>query len=141
MSGRIRRRSPGTNMLYRRCALCLGISLSSAQAEIAQYGFSTLLQREWLPQLPCQKFLIRTAHTFNVPVYRRHQIRTLSGHSEWVRCAVPSSDGKLVASCSKDQVRLVYPPDPSYCAQSQLCADSAIVGSVNGGDEIGASRA
>jgi platelet-activating factor acetylhydrolase IB subunit alpha len=34
-----------------------------------------------------------------------HLIRTIMGHSEWVRCIVPSDDGRLLASGSKDQVR------------------------------------
>ena len=36
----------------------------------------------------------------------RHQVRLISGHSDWVRCAVPSDDGKLLASCSNDHVGL-----------------------------------
>ena len=35
---------------------------------------------------------------------RRHLIRTIAGHTEWVRGVVPSDDGKLIASCSKDHV-------------------------------------
>lgn len=31
-------------------------------------------------------------------------MRTISGHSEWVRCVVPSDDGKYLASGSKDHV-------------------------------------
>lgn len=34
----------------------------------------------------------------------RHLIRTIIGHSEWVRGVTPSDDGKLLASCSKDHV-------------------------------------
>lgn len=30
--------------------------------------------------------------------------KTLSGHSDWVRSVVPSDDGRLLASCSNDQV-------------------------------------
>jgi platelet-activating factor acetylhydrolase IB subunit alpha len=32
-------------------------------------------------------------------------VKTFTGHSEWVRCVVPSEDGQLLASCSNDQVR------------------------------------
>jgi hypothetical protein len=32
-------------------------------------------------------------------------VRTLFGHEDWVRCAIPSEDGKLIASCSNDQVK------------------------------------
>jgi len=37
--------------------------------------------------------------------YCRHLVRTITGHSEWVRCVIPSDDGQLIASCSNDQVR------------------------------------
>lgn len=36
--------------------------------------------------------------------HHRHLVRTISGHSEWVRYVVPSEDGRLLASGSKDQV-------------------------------------
>jgi WD40 repeat protein len=38
------------------------------------------------------------------PPFTRHLVRTISGHSEWVRCVVPSDDGKYLASGSKDHV-------------------------------------
>ena len=30
-------------------------------------------------------------------------VRTLSGHAEWVRSVAPSSDGRMLVSCSNDQ--------------------------------------
>ena len=33
-------------------------------------------------------------------------VKTFTGHGQWVRCVVPSDDGKLLASCADDQVRL-----------------------------------
>ncbi|KAF8323372.1 dynein regulator [Clavulina sp. PMI_390] len=30
-------------------------------------------------------------------------VKTFTGHAQWVRCVVPSEDGKLLASCSDDQ--------------------------------------
>ena len=30
-------------------------------------------------------------------------VRTLSGHADWVRSVVPSSDGRMLVSCSNDQ--------------------------------------
>ncbi|PSR83028.1 hypothetical protein PHLCEN_2v5832 [Hermanssonia centrifuga] len=39
-----------------------------------------------------------------------HLVRTITGHSDWVRCAVPSDDGKMIASCSSDHTaRLIDP--------------------------------
>lgn len=32
-------------------------------------------------------------------------VKTFTGHGQWVRCVVPSDDGKFLASCSDDQVR------------------------------------
>ena len=37
----------------------------------------------------------------------RHLVRTISGHSDWVRYVEPSIDGKLLVSGSNDQVRSV----------------------------------
>ena len=34
----------------------------------------------------------------------RHLVRTIIGHTDWVRSVVPSDDGRLLASASKDQV-------------------------------------
>ena len=34
----------------------------------------------------------------------RHLVRTIVGHTDWVRYVVPSDDGRLLASASKDQV-------------------------------------
>lgn len=34
----------------------------------------------------------------------RHLVRTIIGHTDWVRYIVPSDDGRLLASASKDQV-------------------------------------
>ena len=36
----------------------------------------------------------------------RHLVRTMSGHSDWVRYVEPSTDGKFLVSASNDQVRL-----------------------------------
>ncbi|KAI0233627.1 Lissencephaly-1 [Massospora cicadina] len=33
----------------------------------------------------------------------RYCIRTLAGHTDWVRCVQPSSDGRWLSSCSNDQ--------------------------------------
>ncbi|EKM82583.1 hypothetical protein AGABI1DRAFT_111186 [Agaricus bisporus var. burnettii JB137-S8] len=50
----------------------------------------------------------RTIRVFDVS--STHQVRTISGHSEWVRYIEPSSDGKLAASCSKDQTVKIWDP-------------------------------
>ncbi|KII89078.1 hypothetical protein PLICRDRAFT_53558 [Plicaturopsis crispa FD-325 SS-3] len=39
-----------------------------------------------------------------------HLIRTILGHSEWVRCVIPSEDGQLLASCSNDQTARIWNP-------------------------------
>lgn len=41
----------------------------------------------------------------------RHLVRTIIGHTDWVRYVVPSDDGRLLASASKDQV---------FCPTSQF---------------------
>jgi platelet-activating factor acetylhydrolase IB subunit alpha len=40
----------------------------------------------------------------NCDIFTRHLVRTIVGHSDWVRRAVPSDDGRLLASCSSDHV-------------------------------------
>lgn len=39
------------------------------------------------------------------PCSLRYCVKTFSGHSEWVRCVIPSLDGQQLVSCSVDQVR------------------------------------
>ncbi|KIP08774.1 hypothetical protein PHLGIDRAFT_103964 [Phlebiopsis gigantea 11061_1 CR5-6] len=50
----------------------------------------------------------RTIRIFDVA--STHLIRTIVGHTEWVRGVVPSDDGKLIASCSKDHTVRVFDP-------------------------------
>ena len=33
-------------------------------------------------------------------------VKTISGHNDWIRSALPSSDGSLLITCSVDQVRV-----------------------------------
>jgi platelet-activating factor acetylhydrolase IB subunit alpha len=40
----------------------------------------------------------------------RYCIKTLSGHSDWVREVVPSEDGRWLVSASSDQVGNVFGP-------------------------------
>lgn len=40
-------------------------------------------------------------------IWSRYCVRTFSGHTDWVREVVPSEDGRLLLSCSSDQVRLL----------------------------------
>jgi platelet-activating factor acetylhydrolase IB subunit alpha len=44
----------------------------------------------------------------DVSLIHRHLVRTITGHSDWVRCVSPSDDGRLLASCSNDFVRLFH---------------------------------
>jgi len=39
-----------------------------------------------------------------------HLVRTISGHSDWVRYVEPSSDGKLIVSGSNDQTARIWDP-------------------------------
>ncbi|THH27427.1 hypothetical protein EUX98_g6761 [Antrodiella citrinella] len=50
----------------------------------------------------------RTIRVFDIGT--THLVRTISGHSDWVRCVTPSEDGKLIASCSNDQTARVNDP-------------------------------
>lgn len=34
--------------------------------------------------------------------------KTLEGHSDWVRCVTPSSDGRLIGSCGNDQTGRIW---------------------------------
>ena len=49
---------------------------------------------------PSESMLLLRLHSW---VFR-HLVRTIHGHSDWVRCVTPSDDGRLIASCSTDQV-------------------------------------
>lgn len=46
-------------------------------------------------------------------------VKTFSGHGQWVRCVVPSDDGKLLASCSDDQVRSDCSFSQCFCAHTK----------------------
>ncbi|OCH86891.1 dynein regulator [Obba rivulosa] len=39
-----------------------------------------------------------------------HLVRSISAHSDWVRCVTPSEDGRLLASCSNDQTARITDP-------------------------------
>lgn len=71
-----------------------GISSSSVPAGIIQSGYSMSLQRKSSP----------TSWRYAYRPPKRHLVRTIVGHTDWVRYAVPSDDGRLLASASKDQV-------------------------------------
>lgn len=48
----------------------------------------------------------RTIRVFEVAT--THQVRTITGHSDWVRCVIPSEDGRLLASGSNDQTAHIW---------------------------------
>ena len=86
--------------------LCLVISRLLVQVGTERSESLTLPQRSWI--------ICSSEWPLNLFAFGRHLVSTISGHSDWVRCAVPSDDGRIVASCSNDQVRsdyLQYPPE------------------------------
>jgi WD40 repeat protein len=99
MSGRIRRHFPVMNILCRLCASCQVINSSLVPAEIGPSESSMSHQRE--------RSQLSLSLNFTDYSFSRHLVRTIAGHSEWVRCVVPSDDGKFLASGSKDHVRLL----------------------------------
>lgn len=61
--------------------------------------------------MPGDEFIVsasrdRTIRVFNVA--STHLVRTIQGHSEWVRYVVPSDDGRLLASCSNDHTARIW---------------------------------
>jgi len=63
--------------------------------------------------MPGDQFIVsasrdRTIRIFDVS--STHLVRTISGHSEWVRYAEPSIDGKLLVSGSNDQTARLWDP-------------------------------
>lgn len=81
-------------MLFLLRAFYPVISSSSVPVGIIQLGYSTLLLRKSGPTTWHQR----------LPTPTRHLVRTILGHTDWVRYVVPSDDGRLLASASKDQV-------------------------------------
>ena len=58
-------------------------------------------------------------------VLYRHLVRTITGHSDWVRWVEPSDDGRLIASCSNDQVSAytdlkMVPLTPTVCQTARI---------------------
>ncbi|OSD08495.1 dynein regulator [Trametes coccinea BRFM310] len=39
-----------------------------------------------------------------------HLVRTITGHTDWVRCVDPCEDGRLIATCSNDQTARIIDP-------------------------------
>jgi platelet-activating factor acetylhydrolase IB subunit alpha len=54
--------------------------------------------------------LVNGGNFMLISISARHLVRTIVGHSDWVRRVVPSDDGRLLASCSSDHVsNCTYP--------------------------------
>ncbi|KXN86934.1 Nuclear distribution protein PAC1 [Leucoagaricus sp. SymC.cos] len=63
--------------------------------------------------MPGDQYIISASRDKTIRIFdvaSTHQVRTISGHSEWVRWVTPSSDGKIIASCSKDQTVRIWDP-------------------------------
>jgi len=61
--------------------------------------------------LPGDAFIISASRDRTIKVWdvsRGFCVKTFTGHSEWVRCIVPSDDGRLLASGSKDQTARIW---------------------------------
>ncbi|EIW84827.1 dynein regulator [Coniophora puteana RWD-64-598 SS2] len=61
--------------------------------------------------VPGDQFIVsasrdRTIRMFDVA--STHLVRTITGHLDWVRCVIPSEDGKLLASSSNDQTARIW---------------------------------
>lgn len=69
----------------------------------------------------------------------RHLVRTIVGHSDWVRRVVPSDDGRLLASCSSDHVSIFIHLNLQH--DSPLVVDRQDMGRPSWGVENGAERA
>ena len=49
------------------------------------------------------------SRSFKTILFRTRMIKSLTGHTNWVRCARWSPDaGKLIASCSDDKVSIAF---------------------------------
>lgn len=72
----------------------------SLQAEITRWECGTSQQGAWLivEHCSCQIYPIADLDASS------HCIKVLKPHTEWIRSAIPSADGRLLLTCSDDHV-------------------------------------
>lgn len=74
---------------------------SLVQVEIDRFEFGKFRAGEFSsPSLPHRSSQLSDYHDLN-----SFCVKTFTGHTEWVRSVVPSSDGRQLISCSSDHVR------------------------------------
>ncbi|KAH7889543.1 WD40-repeat-containing domain protein [Phlebopus sp. FC_14] len=63
--------------------------------------------------MPGDQFIVSASWDHSIRIFdvaSAHLVRTIIGHSDWVRCVIPSDDGRLLASASKDQTAKIWDP-------------------------------
>ena len=76
-------------------------------------------------QTTCAFFLVlRSSADAFTPHFRSHCVKVLKPHSEWIRSALPSLDGRLILTCSDDHVcNLSFLRDVTHRPQTARISD------------------
>ncbi|KIY50774.1 dynein regulator [Fistulina hepatica ATCC 64428] len=68
--------------------------------------------------MPSDEYIVSAGRDKTIRIFEvasTHLVRTITGHSDWVRCVTPSDDGKLLASCSQDHTARIWDPSNGEC--------------------------